>query len=222
MKPGDFLLGVLDVFAVLLPGSLATWLISRYLTSEDLARGLSLGGNAGSSPPQMVPSWAAFLFASYMLGHFVFMAGSRLDGLYDRWRRKKKPADKDKAYHAAEALQLALTPGLVGGYLTTLKWSKAYVSVHAAHARVEIDRLEADSKFFRGMVIVLAAIALHYFVRERQLVLGMGALGLSVLSFHRYRDQRWKMTELIYCTAVIVSAEKGRAFAIASADDRRA
>ena len=28
-------------------------------------------------------AWAAFLFASYLLGHLVFLLGSWLDGIYD-------------------------------------------------------------------------------------------------------------------------------------------
>ena len=34
MKPGDFLLGVLDFFAVLLPGSLIAWLATQYVPPD--------------------------------------------------------------------------------------------------------------------------------------------------------------------------------------------
>lgn len=33
-------------------------------------------------------AWAAFMFASYLLGHLVFLLGSWLDGIYD-WLRDR-------------------------------------------------------------------------------------------------------------------------------------
>jgi len=43
MKPGDFLLGVLDIFAILLPGVVATWLLVQYIPAPVLRDTLSLG-----------------------------------------------------------------------------------------------------------------------------------------------------------------------------------
>jgi hypothetical protein len=134
------------------------------------------------------------------------MAGSRLDRCYDRWRKRVKPLNRDRAHLAAEKLQRRLTEDLVGGEFSTLKWARAYIQVQAAQARVEIDRLEADHKFFRSMVVVSVALGLHFLLRERALVMGLSALLMAMLSYRRYREQRWKMTELTYGTAVIVHA----------------
>src|SRR5262245_11100963 len=101
MKPGDFFLSVLDFFAILLPGSLATWLVTRYVSPEDILRYLSLGSHTADG----VTLWVAFLLSSYVLGHFVFMAGSKLDTSYDRWRRRKNPQNRDKTFHAADDLR---------------------------------------------------------------------------------------------------------------------
>ena len=46
MKPGDFLLGVFEFFAILLPGSLATWLAVQYIPDSVLKEALTL--SAGS------------------------------------------------------------------------------------------------------------------------------------------------------------------------------
>lgn len=201
-KPGDFLIGVLDFFAILLPGSMATWLLTRY---ADLLGYLSFGKE---QPPGSLTLWAAFLLSSYVLGHFVFMAGSRLDSSYDRWRRRARPSAHDTTFLAADAVRKRLTPSLADSGFTTLKWAKAYVQVHAPQARVEIDRLEADSKFFRSLVVVSLLMTAHFFLREREPGLGVGCLALGAMAYWRYCDQRWKMTELSYGTAVIMDATR--------------
>jgi hypothetical protein len=204
MKPGDFMLGVLDFFAIMLPGSLATWLVLQYIPAPALLKALSFG--AQPSTPERYVLIAAFLLSSFMLGHFAFMAGAELDPAYDRWRRRAKPFSGDRAYLAARKLQQARNQDLVGGDFTTLKWARAYIQIKSAAARVEIDRLEADQKFFRSLVVISSAFALHFLLREASLVAALAALALAVLAYHRYRDQRWKMTELIFATAVIVDA----------------
>jgi hypothetical protein len=206
VKPGDFLLGVLDFFGILLPGSLATWLVTQYIPPKTLREALSFGLGDGTANPDPLLLGAAFVLSSYLLGHFVFMAGAKLDLPYDRWRKRAKPKNRDMAFREAEKVQTKLTPGLAGGDFTTLKWAKAYVQVKAPAARVEIDRLEADSKFFRSLVVVWALAAAHFLLREQSPVAGVVALALTGLSYLRFREQRWKMTELSYGTAVIVDA----------------
>lgn len=206
MKPGDFLLGVLDFFAILLPGSLATWLVAQYIPPAELRKALSFGFAEYETNPDAVLLGGALLLSSYMLGHFVHMTGSQLDVVYDRWRRRVKPTGNDATFKAADALRKQMTPNLTGGEFSTLKWSKAYIQAESPAARVEIDRLEADSKFFRSLIVVSIAFAAHFLLRVQSPAAFAAALGLAWLSFHRFRDQRWKLTELSYATAVIVHA----------------
>jgi hypothetical protein len=206
MKPGDFLLGVLDFFAILLPGSLATWLVAQYIPPAELRRALSFGFAEFETSPDSFLLGGALLLSSYVLGHFVHMTGAQLDTAYDRWRRQAKPTTSDVNFKAADAVRKTLTPMLTGGEFSTLKWSKAYIQTESPEARVEIDRLEADSKFFRSLVIVALAFAAHFLLRVQSPAAGVVALALARVSFHRFRDQRWKLTELSYATAVIVHA----------------
>lgn len=72
--PQKFFIGLMDFFSILLPGALLTWLLmgevgpvvlgDRYATLTD------------------AEAWAAFLFASYVFGHPVFLSGSWLDEFY--------------------------------------------------------------------------------------------------------------------------------------------
>ena len=201
MKPADFLIGVLDFFAVLLPGSMATWLVTRYVPPDELSRYLSFG----TGQPDSVSLWVAFLLSSYTLGHFVFMVGSYLDPSYDRWRRLTKPTSSDATYTAANELR---KNSLAEGPFTTLKWAKSYVQIHAPEARVEIDRFDANSKFFRSLVVIWLVVAAHFFLHERAPGMGVVSLVMGAMSYQRFVDQRWKMTELSYATAVILHATK--------------
>jgi hypothetical protein len=201
MKPSDFLIGVFDFFAILLPGSIATWLVVQYIPSAFLREALSF--RLGSQPDAVVLG-TAFVLSSYMLGHFVFMMGAELDPSYDRWRRRTKPPGNDKTYQAAKKVQKAVNKELMDGAFTTLRWAKAYIQIKASGARGEIDRLEADQKFFRSLVVVSTALAAHFFLREAAPIAGVTAIAMAVLSYRRYVDQRWKATELTYATAVIV------------------
>lgn len=206
-KPGDFLIGVLDFFAILLPGSMATWLLTRYVPVNDLVRPITTG--APGAQPDSVTIWAAFLLSSYVLGHFVFMIGSGLDAFYDRWRMRTKPRSSDTTFQAADALRNRLTDSLGPGF-STLKWCKSYIQVNGPHARAEIDRFEADSKFFRSFVVISAVMSPHFFLFERQPIAGLVFVALGIGAYLRYRDQRWKMTELCYATAVILEASKAK------------
>jgi hypothetical protein len=201
MKPGDFLLGVFEFFAILLPGSLATWLAVQYIPVSVLREALTVG--LGSAPaPDSVVIATALLVSSYTLGHFVFMAGSKLDTAYDRWRTRVK-TNHDATFKAAKALHESLNKELAVGPFTTLKWAKAYIQIKAPPARAEIDRLEADQKFFRSLVVIAAAFAAHFLLREASPGAGVVAIILVVLAYQRYLEQRWKMSELIYATVVI-------------------
>ena len=193
----------MDFFGILLPGSLATWLVTQYIPPKTLREALSFGLGDSTANPDLFVLGAAFLLSSYLLGHFVFMAGGKLDPIYDRWRKSAKPKDRDVAFLEAEKIQKKLTPGLVGGDFSTLKWARAYLQVKAPTARVEIDRLEADSKFFRSLIVVAALAAAHFLLREQSPVAGVAALAMAGLSYLRFKDQRWKMTEVCYGTAVI-------------------
>jgi hypothetical protein len=195
------MLGTLDFFAVLLPGAIATWLGTQYVP-EDMRGAFRIAGNDVS-----VAHWIVFVLTAYALGHFVFLLGSRLDTTYDLFRKRLRPPESDRPFQAASQLQERLTPEL--GDFTTFKWARSYVGIHAPQARVEIDRLEAHSKFFRGFVVISVALYVH-FIWHGQVGLALTAAVVGALSFWRFSDQRYKMTEIAYATAVIVYETKAK------------
>jgi hypothetical protein len=78
-EPPKFFIGQMDFFSILLPGALLTYLLMDEV--GPVALGNRYATLAGAQ------AWAAFLFASYLFGHLVFLLGSWLDEFYD-WARR--------------------------------------------------------------------------------------------------------------------------------------
>lgn len=201
MKPGDFMLGLLDLFGVLLPGAIATALMLPYLPEgARLALHVESGEHASALP------WVLYGITAYALGHFVFLFGSKIDDIYDHWRRRSHPFEADDGLQAAVKLRKELTPTFAGRGFSTFKWARCYVGIHSAAARKDIDGFEASSKFFRSLILVSAAAAAHFLFSEHEPGLTLAALVVGVLSAWRYTDQRLKMTQIAYASAVIIHA----------------
>jgi hypothetical protein len=213
MKPSDFFIGLLDFFAILIPGSALGWLCVLYgrAGSPTLTHQLDEILQQDTSDTHLL-SLAVFSVFAYLVGHFVFMISANLDKGFDRWRRTAKDPNDDRPYKAACALMDATTGALRGGSYSTLKWCMAYVRVHGPAAYVDIERYEALQKLFRSFVLVAPVWAMHFLLIERELLAGCVALAFAGLSWLRYLDQRWKMLELTYATAAILGAQNsGRA-----------
>jgi len=79
--PETLFISIIDLFSIMLPGALATALLKRAV--EPILFPSVFPQFTGETA-----GWAAFLFASYLLGHFIFLFGSFLDDLlYDRLLR---------------------------------------------------------------------------------------------------------------------------------------
>jgi hypothetical protein len=197
-KPADFFVGVVDLFAIVLPGALLTFLIHSLGYTSLLDKHL----------PEKPEKWVAFLIASYILGHFVFAVGSKpLDTLYEktykRWYREyldsllkvAKPILRD-TYKVQFTFEEK--------YVSVLEWATTFVRLQNASAASEIDRLEADSKFFRSLATLVVVSALLLIVRVGSISCGVlavyGALFAAVLylSLWRFMKQRLKRSEVTY------------------------
>lgn len=188
-KPSDLFVGLVDFFAVLLPGAVLTFALQlaevRFLNQ--------LLANRSREA-----KWIAFVVASYLLGHFIFLIGAAfLDNLYDaayakrqgikrRWRLLNHVAGiKREALQDAHQIE------------NHFKWARAFLKLNKPEAAVDIDRLEANSKFFRSMVVVAAAGWIMVGVYSRAWVDLLPMASLVLLWFaQNYRPRKsWKMTK---------------------------
>lgn len=213
-KPGDFLVSVINFFGVVLPGALLTYV---FLVVFSLR-----GAQVTDTLPYLEDSsqqWAAFVVVSYLLGHFVSLVGSSLDSLCDRcYTLKKISKDADLFKRAKGVIDDLLrriggenngsaNEGKDKGRDKVLKatkkisrWANTFLRLASPDAAQQLDQLEADSKFFRSLSIVLVVCLLicgGYFFRVGFWPLAL-CIFLLILSFWRYANLRWKRTRLAY------------------------
>jgi hypothetical protein len=192
-KPSDFFIGVVDFFSIVLPGALLSFLALDF--AKERVFGWIMPPIGGG-----MEGWMAFAVASYLLGHFVSLVGAAfLDKVYDwtyvAYRRRRG----DRLYkYVGELKQRSL--GDHSNITNVYKWARATVRLQSASATQEIDRLEADSKFFRSMTVVLVIFIAAVARRGTLLVSSV----LLLLSFWRFCNLRWKCTGTAYlCVAVM-------------------
>lgn len=221
---------MIDVFSILLPGAL----LSALLWTSDEVQSLSalqlLTGQSEAA------GWVAFAFASYALGHFLFLLASQLDGpLYDRYRKRKWPKQSDLAFNAATELRNRRfeenrPPPILGSSpppgeptptpipMNTFQWAKSVLMIEAPDALADVNRYEADSKFFRSLVVVLALVGIAA-LANAQWIVGTVAVVLAGASFLRYAERRYKSTLWAYHYVIVLDqGPLGAAVGIATAD----
>jgi len=190
-KPEDFFVGVIDFFAILLPGAVLSFVMI------DFAHG-HVFGNVLPSIRTEGQGWVLFAFSSYLLGHFVFLAGSYIDPLYNELRGRFVPKEKDCTYlRAKEIKETYLGDSSSEPLMNTFQWAKANAQLRYPAAMLEIRRHEADSKFFRSLIIVLVVLAV-VLIRKLAWIETVICLALIVVSFARYAEQRWKAAQRAY------------------------
>ena len=195
-KPADLFVGVIDVFAVLLPGALVAAvalpaLPEWFYGSEGIVR-----------PPQAgAATWIAFLFAAYLAGHLLFLIGALLDSsLYDPLRRAVVLPDDDKAFDAASRLRNDAL-GSDAEAINTFQWARAMLRLRTPVAIAEVERYEADSKFFRGLAVALYVLLLVFsrsglalaLVLSIPAILAGASIGKAVASRRRGTPKRTGM-----------------------------
>ena len=201
-KPGEFFVGIVDFFAILMPGALLAY------ATKDFAKQHIFGPIL---PPIQgdVQGWVAFILAAYLLGHFIFLSGAVLDKyLYDPYRKRHLRENHDRLYKRARLLKRrALREQRKADVLNTFKWARTNVQLFQPAAAVEIHRLEADSKFFRSLVVLLFLLLLFLSWNGTFWATAI-SLGLMLLSFVRYADQRYKSTQLAYTCLLAMEQQK--------------
>jgi hypothetical protein len=185
-KPSDLFLNVLGFFAILVPGALLAYL------GFDI-----VGGWLGGALPVVtgeVPRWIAFVVASFLLGQALYALGSWwLDPLY---KARYVPYKTNKKGELLKNLTKRIEK-LMGddkAMTTVYPWARAYVTVRDASAAASIERLDADSKFFRAMTLVMVVAGFRFLGHGKWLLTVAIALAVGG-SFLRFCHQRWERDE---------------------------
>jgi hypothetical protein len=158
-KPAEFFIGLVDFFAILLPGGLATAILLELAGSISNHQTESWPSILKHLPTEVHwPAWIAFTVVSYLLGHFIFLIGSAsLDNLYDL-TYKLVNKDKDEANSLMRRSKTLLKGALrirEEEVQSVYQWARVYTRLRSPATSLEIDRFEADSKFFRSLTVLL-------------------------------------------------------------------
>jgi 8-oxo-dGTP pyrophosphatase MutT (NUDIX family) len=225
--PQKFFIGLLDFFSILMPGALLTFLLMDDVGPAVLGeRYDDLSG---------AEAWAVFLFASYLVGHIVFLVSSWLDELYDvarrhtlngqitalarRGRLLPRPArtliwltfkgERDLAVNRAAKIKEQTLDGLgAKNAINTFQWSKALLTTESPESLVGVQRFEADSKFFRCFAVVLLITLVIWPFQDNWPIAGvLVVLALLPLALWRYMEQRLKATNQAYWNVITLTAQ---------------
>jgi hypothetical protein len=192
MKPSDLYAGVGDIFSILLPGLILTGALVQFGAMDHLRKII---------PPleSEAERAAAFILAAYAVGHFVFLVSSFIDRLYNYVRPKDKPGD---AYTTATQLRKEMLGGSDDIPMNTFKWAQALLVQKSPTAAALVHRLEADSKFFRSVAVVLIAI-FALMISASDHVTGIASLLLVIPAFWRYAERRYQSTQWAYYHTIV-------------------
>jgi|GEM_PF-494479 len=225
-EPEKFFIGLMDFFTILLPGALFTYFV------QDQAGPLLFGArylNASDTEAAI-----RFAFSSYLLGHFISLFGSLLidDAIYDPIRngtasRQIERLAKGKRLYPQllrkfavwffrnddETLGQALR--LKNRYfepprnaaINAFQWSKALLTIEKPSTMAGVQRLEADSKFFRSLAVVLFALIFVGIKTNQRAIVILAAIGI-LPALWRYADQRRKSINQAYWYVMTLEAGK--------------
>ena len=212
-KPSDFFLGVTEFFAVLLPGAAVLYLLRPIVHTSTPRPWL---------PGTETQGWAVFLVLAYIAGHLLHAMGSWLidDYIYGklylplrrsdhsqaaRWIGKADPSSprdssclrKDRQAGATLLARVYFTNRVDSRGTNYYDWCLSDLRVNNPNGAAEVDRLQADSKFFRSMVFVFLLAALLG-LREPLLWVSAGSVVLAMFAIWRFCELRWGATKRVY------------------------
>jgi 8-oxo-dGTP pyrophosphatase MutT (NUDIX family) len=176
--------------------------------------------------------------SGYLLGHLVFLLGSWLDEFYD-WARRYTLntqivllARRDRLLpwlvgaliwmvfkvernlpvnRAVKIKELALGSLDAKDSINTFQWCKALLNVESPPSLAVVQRMEADSKFFRSFAVVLVLILLIWPWQHRWPIAGVPVLlALLLLALWRYMEQRFKSINQTYWSVITLTARDGK------------
>jgi 8-oxo-dGTP pyrophosphatase MutT (NUDIX family) len=231
-EPQKLFIGLMDFFSILLPGALLTYLLMDNV--GPLALGNRYAKLAGTE------AWVAFLFASYLFGHLIFLLGSWLDEFYD-WARRYTlntqiamlarrgrllpwlaraliwlvfKGERNLAVGRAGKIKQQTLGNLQAvDAINNFQWCKVLLNAENPASLAVVQRFEADSKFFRCLTILLLLLLAAWPLQHRWPLIGVPlVLVVLLLALWRYMEQRFKATNQAYWSVITLTAQGGKVY----------
>lgn len=184
-----FNLGLLDLLTILLPGGLMVGLAWK--------AGLISEWQFFENPN--LPEWvigAAFAASAYVIGHFVYLVSSYLDDLVFA-KIKEIWWPKNSLFTQANGIRSQKIQQVSTKDFNNFKYALGYLLQHSGALYFVVERLMAESKFFRSFCVVLflAAGSAFYLGNWQEGLVELVFMGFSMV---RYLSQRAKSIDVAY------------------------
>jgi len=201
-KSGNIHIGIVDFFAVFLPGAIATALL--FNTDVEFEHVFTL-------PENLAGQWFAFLLAAYFIGHIIFVLGAFLDAGFEnirKWRLEqgaRTAVENDELFFAVQVLKVKLfADNSFAVPKNNYQWAKTLLVQECPNSIIEVNRLEADSKFFRSLSVI-SFMAIFYVGMNTNEIMGVALIAITGICFMRYYERRLKSTSLAYLHVITLS-----------------
>jgi hypothetical protein len=116
-------------------------------------------------------------------------------------RERRQPYGNDSAFACAQRIRDAVMDDDERIALNVFQWSRALLIAKSPVAAEDVHRLEADSKFFRSLIVICIVAAIAFAIDGRALY-ALAAAALTVPCFARYYERRLKSTTQAYIHVV--------------------
>jgi len=166
LQPSNFYITVIDLFAILLPGAIGAlflgWSCSEgniILEGHPICEFIKFDLES-----QKIGSFQllVFLFLAYLLGHLINQIGSYVDDLlYDKLKYLFFPG-KTRLNRVKDIRERKYLHNTEASKLSNFQWSIFKLQKDQSPVYAEVERYMAESKFFRGLFVVLIIIAAHF------------------------------------------------------------
>lgn len=150
-NPANFYLGVVELFAILLPGAILTFVVywSPFLS-------VLFGGDELSSrplPDNLVIRVIGFAVVSYVVGHFLAALGYFvMEPLFGYYYASGRPGAVRLLAVAEQAYDKINDIVKVGdSRVEQFRWTVGYLNLYSPQASTRLDSVEAECKFFRNL-----------------------------------------------------------------------
>ncbi len=220
-KLENFFIGVVELFSIILPGSIMTFFLLGQVNYEFFFKDLSIFPTIPSEY-----NWIAFLIVAYIIGHIINAIGSKLlDDLFysklELWNFFTK--NNDLTYLVANSIKekylnkkdfKKLIENKEAEITSPYKWAKRFLSINSPDVLTEVNRREADQKFFRSLTIVFLIIGLWLgivIIIERNILILIPCatcILLVLLCLWNYSKIRFKTMETAYEFIIMIYYNK--------------
>ena len=188
--PGDYYIGIVDFFGVLVPGAVAVCLLTlqNHALATRIETSLNLGGSQGI---------VAFTVVSYLAGYLFHVTSLALDRLtaqvQHRWFKK---FHQRLLSRTSELMNQCLEEG-DRGLVRPLAWALANIRNDFPAWAADVERLDAHSALFCSMCLVLTLTALLEFYHGER-IWGLCSTGAAVISLFIFGILRWQRIHSVF------------------------